>query len=249
MRRISVALDETTHEAERGWFMYAKIATTFDKLKSGPRRQFLPLLAVTLGALAACGGSDSNVSANPNNLLAIGEAEPQIEAQVFQDLESVSFAALTPFDESLLDSEGLRSTVLDAELDCELGWQTSKITFGPDQQSLQSQLCDGTNLQARYTIDSGVIVLSNLLFDGEQLPGKQYEMWGLLPVAGEENRWRACYYSIEGTADPLRDGQQSLPDAAWVPAAENLKFDCSADAYLFFSDEAADEFLAMNPSL
>lgn len=192
-----------------------------------------------VSALAACSGGTSNSLAPVVN-------DPVIPVQnlLVSDIENVQSSALTAVDPAELEQAGLQNVFYNTQLNCPDGWQTTAFDFDANSSSVTGTLCDDTVLTADYSVQNGVVVITDLQLDGQSVANDSYEYWGLLAEEGQSERWRACYYrqDIDGEA-PLA-GQEPLPLAQLLTPVDSVLFDCSDDAYLFYDASTATSFVA-----
>ncbi len=191
------------------------------------------------GVLTGCGGgSSSGGETGSSDTATITPALSQFEA-VDADFESVTSADVTPFDLDRLETEGASTVMYNTELDCSDGLQETFFEFDASTSGLAATLCDGTQLEASYFVEDGLLVISDMILDGESSQSPGVDFWGLLASSTEEPAI-ACFESI------AFDQEDDLQTADLIPPASAVTLDCSEESYLFYGQADAIAFVSSN---
>ncbi len=220
-------------------------SSSYTKACKKLRNNFHLPFGLVLTVLAGCsGGGSSNPSESNVNDPSVSSAivvPPDVQAVETESIASVELAVI---DSEQLASTGLTSTFYNTELGCPDGWQETTFEFDNETNTMSTVLCDGTSMSADFTVNGKAIHITNIALDGEETPNDIHEYWGLLPVEGSNDQWRACYFSYVSDEEDTITNQQSMPVNALIPPAEVVSFDCSEDVFIFYDQQFSSSFVA-----
>jgi len=178
---------------------------------------------------------NSNGSQNGNTFL-----QPDISSRQAIDTSTVNFSDLTPLDVERMLTEGLSTVMFNTELDCEDGFNETYFSF--TDQSVQASLCDGTNFEANYLVDNGVLIMYAIRLDGRLTAQQGYDFWGQLN-SQEQTAPLFCIYSHAMDSEVVLAGADAFSATDLIPPLNSMTFDCSEEAYLFYGEETAKTFI------